>query len=103
MYLCTLQNLEKCKALLLQRPVTFTFNYLSFTLLFCHSLVTLGVELRANMLPQNYGGDGDNLISYDEARAVLLSAGYAAGTHPGFDPRSAKKKYKLARSPTSES
>ncbi len=34
-----------------------------------------------------FGGDNDNLLSFSEAEAVLITAGYTANTHPGFNPR----------------
>ena len=74
-----------------------TFDFISHTHTHTHSMVTQGMLITGNPQSGLFGGDGDSLISFSEAQAVLLSAGYEAGTHPGYAPRSAQFHQRFTR------
>ena len=50
-------------------------------------MIAQGVLITADQNSSFFGGDGDEFLSLQEARAVLLSAGYTASARPGFNPR----------------
>lgn len=52
-----------------------------------HSEVTAAMVIADSDRVDSFGGDADEVFSLREAEIVVLSAGYRAGTHPGYDPR----------------
>ena len=52
-----------------------------------HSLISQGMIVTSDPDAQFFGGDADDIFSFADAMAVLLSAGYVANVHPGFDSR----------------